>query len=238
MNGATTMSADPPRLCLFNGPYLMLDGEPITLADGAKRVLAFVAVRESLVDRGVAARTLWPDLNSPAASGRLRTELWRMRGALPRLIAATRGTITLRPEVGVDMRDRYDWAGRLVGGTATEADLRAPPAHDEFELLPGWAETWVILARERIRQRLLHGVEALVARLLEENRAAEAVDAALLVTGIDPLRESAQRALASAHLTASNVADARRTYDEYRIRLRRELGVDPSPEFTALISSS
>ena len=231
------MSADPPRLCLFNGPYLVLDDAPVALADGAKRVLAFVALRESPVDRGVAARALWPDLAPSAAGGRLRTELWRMRGALPRLIATTRCTLTLRPEVRVDMRDRYDWAGRLVGGTATEDDLRAPPGSGEFELLPGWADTWVILARERIRQRLLHGVEALVARLLDEKRTAEAVDAALLAVGIDPLRESAQRALASAHLADGNMADARRTYDDYQAQLRRELGVDPSPEFAALVAS-
>lgn len=35
------------------------------------------------------------------------------------------------------------------------------------------------------------------------------------MAGIDPLRASAQRALASAHLAADNVADARRAYDEY-----------------------
>jgi hypothetical protein len=57
----------------------------------------------------------------------------------------------------VDVRDRDDWAGHLVGGTATEDDLRAPPGDSEFELLPGWADTWVLLARERIQQRLLHG---------------------------------------------------------------------------------
>ncbi|MBM2620722.1 bacterial transcriptional activator domain-containing protein [Actinoplanes sp. LDG1-06] len=44
-----------------------------------------------------------------------------------------------------------------------------------------------------------------------------------------PLRESAQRALAQAHLAAGNVADARRTYDEYRSRLRRELGCGAEP---------
>jgi DNA-binding SARP family transcriptional activator len=232
---ADRAAGDPLRLCLFNGPYLLMRGEPVALADGTKRMLVFVALRDSRVDRGIVARTLWPDLAPATAGCRLRTALWRLGAAVPGVLTATQGTLGLRPDVQVDVRIRYDWAGRLVDGTATDADLRAPPGHDEFELLPGWADTWVILARERTRQRLLHGVEALSCRLLTARRIAEAVDAALLAASIDPLRESAHRALVAAHLADGNIADARKTYDEYRVRLRRELGVNPSTDFAALM---
>src|SRR5690242_21218853 len=51
---------------------------------------------------------------------------------------------------------------------------------DAIDLLPGWYDDWVLMERERVRQRLLHALEALSGQLAQVGRCAEAVDAAMM----------------------------------------------------------
>jgi len=53
----------------------------------------------------------------------------------------------------------------------------------------------------------------------------------------EPLRESGQRALIEAHQAAGDWIAARRQYDAFRSILRREVGVEPSFDLTAVASS-
>lgn len=87
-------------------------------------------------------------------------------------------------------------------------------------------------------QRLLHALESLSARLATLGRYAEAVEAALNAVDIEPLRESAHRALIQAHLAEGNVAEARRAFREYAGRVRDELGVSPGAAICALLGDS
>ena len=87
------------------------------------------------------------------------------------------------------------------------------------------------MERERIRQRVLHALEALSERLAAAGRFADAIEAAMLATSAEPLRESAQRALIKAHIAEGNLTEARRSYRAYRDLMQRELGVVPSEEF-------
>jgi len=75
---------------------------------------------------------------------------------------------------------------------------------DDLELLPGWYDDWVIVGRERLRQRLLHAVETLSRELVRGGRCAQAVEAALVVVNAEPFRESAHRVLIEAHLAEGN----------------------------------
>jgi DNA-binding SARP family transcriptional activator len=128
------------------------------------------------------------------------------------------------------------WATRLIQGTAAGHDLEISPSVPEaLDLLPGWYDDWALMERERIRQRLLHALEALSVRLACLGRFGDAVDAALLAVGAEPLRESAQRALIEAHVAEGNLTEARRTYLVYRDLIRRELDVEPSSDLSARI---
>jgi DNA-binding SARP family transcriptional activator len=142
----------------------------------------------------------------------------------------------LRPGTVVDVTILCEWAGRLVDGSASEADLCAVNwRNDMMDLLPGWYDDWVIFERERIRQRFLHALEVLSRRLAEVGRCAEAVEAAISAVSADPLRESANKVLIEAHLAEGNLVEGRRAYQRYRDNLRRELGVEPGPELTSLV---
>jgi len=204
--------------------------------EGSKQLLAFVALRRRRVERRHVAGTLWPFGDDERAAGNLRSALWRLRRAGINVLVADQGSLALSAHVTVDVHVVDQWATRLIRGTMLDPDLvLSPSVSDALDLLPSWYDDWALMERERIRQRLLHALEALSARLTRLGRFGEAVDAALLAVSAEPLRESAQRALIEAHIAEGNLAEAHRSYVSYRDRIRRELGVEPSNDLSALI---
>ncbi|GAB2603541.1 hypothetical protein GCM10027269_69260 [Kribbella endophytica] len=222
-------------VCLFDGPVVTYGGETWDAPEVSQRLLALVCLHRRRMDRRTIARTLWPDLSDRLASSRLRTALWRLRSSGLGLLTANRSAVVLDPSIRVDVQVACAWAGRLIDGSATTEDLRWWHADREvFELLPGWQDEWVVFDRERVRQRMLHGLEALSTRLIEEDRAPEAVEPALAAVRVEPLRESAQRTLAQVHLHEGNIVEARRAYDRYRRLLHHEIGLEPRFSLTQL----
>jgi DNA-binding SARP family transcriptional activator len=224
-----------PAVLLFGGPCVMLDGRRVEVPDGSKRLLVFVALDSGRVDRRFAAGSLWPEGSDERAAGNLRSALWRLRGAGIDLVDSDRQGLMLRPGTIVDIRMVWEWARRLADGTATPADLRVVNwPNVALDLLPGWYDDWVIFERERIRQRLLHGLEMLSRLLAAADRCGEAVEAAILAVSADPLRESASRVLIEAHLAEGNLIEARRAFERYRDIVRRELGAEPGADLGRL----
>ncbi|MFF9527676.1 BTAD domain-containing putative transcriptional regulator, partial [Streptomyces achromogenes] len=128
------------------------------------------------------------------------------------------------------------WGG---GGAAPPPHGPAPPVLlGDGELLPGWDEEWVLLERERLRQLRLHALDALADRLTRQGSPALALEAALASIRIEPLRESAHRAVVAAHLSEGNVIEAVRHYRAYRQLLRDELGLEPSAQLARMIPAA
>jgi DNA-binding SARP family transcriptional activator len=219
---------------LFSGPFVTVGAERREVPEGSKHLLAFIALRRRRVERRQAAGTLWPLGDEERAAGNLRSALWRLRRAGINVVVADKWSLALSTEVLVDLHLTERWATRLIEGRAGERDLAVSPSvADALELLPGFYDDWVLMERERIRQRILHALEALSERLAAVGRFADAIEAALLATSAEPLRESAQRALIKAHVAEGNLTEARRSYRAYRELLYRELGVAPPADFAA-----
>lgn len=221
---------------LIGGPYVTRNGSQLDIPEGCKRLLAFLALRRGRVERCHAAGTLWAGVDDHRAAGSLRSALWRLRGADIDVLEADKRSVGLRPGVGVDVHEVADWASRLVAQCPVPGDLSLNwPLADALDLLPGCYDDWAIVERERMRQRMLHALEALSRTMTAMGRHGEAVDAAMTAISVEPLRESAQRALLEAHLAESNLIEARRGFLTYRNLVRRELGVEPSAELAALV---
>jgi DNA-binding SARP family transcriptional activator len=221
---------------LFGGPQVMCDGGRLEVPDGSKRLLAFVALSAGRVDRGYAAGSLWPVSSDQRAAGNLRSALWRLKSAGIDVLEGDKWALTLRRKTMVDVGLVWEWATRLVDGSATRDDLFvANWRGSTLDLLPAWSDDWVIFERERIRQRLLHALEALSRRLAEIGRPADAVDAALWVVSADPMRESANRVLIEAHMAEGNMIEARRIYRRYCDTVRREFSAEPSDQLVSLM---
>lgn len=234
--GVDSSAPEATLLCLFGGPSVLRGDKRIHVPEGSQRLLVLVALRGGRVDRRSAAGSLWPDGNDHRAASNLRSAMWRLRGAGLDLLSNEGGVVALRDRVDVDVHARAAWADRLVRGTHTDNDLLLEGRiFDPEDLLPGWYDDWVIFERERIRQRVMHALEALSVELRERGRFAEAVEAALCAVHLEPLRESAQRALLLAHLAEGNQVEARRALDAYTRLLRIDLGLRASPELAALL---
>ncbi len=225
------------RLRLLDGFGLEVCDGPVDVAPGAQRLVAFLALRNRPVLRSMLAGHLWSEVGEGVALSCLRSALWRLRQRCPHVVESQDGNVRLGSEVAVDVRELEAHTGLLLDPCRVLAAGDEDPRRLCCDLLPGWWEDWVIVERERLRQRRLHALESLAERLAAEKRFVPALDAALAAVDLEPLRESPHRAVIGIHLEEGNRSEALRCYGAYRDLLRRELGVEPSPRIEALIAT-
>ncbi|MDI5906680.1 MULTISPECIES: BTAD domain-containing putative transcriptional regulator [Streptomyces] len=227
--------ASSPRLRLLGEFRLELGTKHVDLSGNAQRLLAFIGLRGQ-VCRTVLAGTLWPDVTEGRARGSLRTTLWKLPRAEPPLIGCCGDVLRVTPALRVDVHALTRTALGVVQGNDPEPhalpSLRLLTVED---LLPGWDEDWVLLEREHLRQLRLHALDELAEALIRQGRPALAIEAAWASVRAEPLRESAHRAVVSAHLAEGNVSEAVRHYEAFCRLLEEELGVAPSPLFARML---
>jgi len=91
--------------------------------------------------------------------------------------------------------------------------------------------------RERLRQIRLHALEKLSALLSDAGRHSDAIRAALAAIRLEPLRETAHRALIEAHLAEGNWSEARRQFRRCQRLFREELGIEPTASMRRLLET-
>jgi DNA-binding SARP family transcriptional activator len=225
-------------LSLLGGFELRSDGDAVRVPLSAQRVLAFLALHGRPLARVYVAGSLWIDLSERRAAAALRTALWRLSSPAAEAVRCDAQTLALDPRVDVDLAAAARRAHELLGSAGAEpvpGDVAL--LRESGDLLPDWYEDWVLIERERFRQLRLHALEALCRSLTCAGRHAEATEAGIAAVAAEPLRESAHRTLVSAHLAEGNAGEALRQYELCRKILRRELGLQPSPEFTRLVTT-
>ncbi|WP_405864102.1 BTAD domain-containing putative transcriptional regulator [Streptomyces sp. NBC_00005] len=233
--GPAAAALGSTRLNLLGRFQLLYGAEAADVAVGGQRVLAFLGLRNHAT-RTVLAGTLWPDVTEEHAQGSLRTALWRLRRGPRQLVECSHDTLTITDRVSIDVDRLTTIALALVSSPAAGGEDLALGRLRGGELLPGWDEDWVMFERERLRQLRLHALDTLAARLVAQGRHALALEAALESIRIEPLRESAHRAVVSVHLAERNAAEAVRHFEEFRRLVHKELGVRPSARFAAMVS--
>ncbi|HMS14341.1 MAG TPA: BTAD domain-containing putative transcriptional regulator [Microthrixaceae bacterium] len=223
-----------PAVQVLGGFALTINDRPVALGQGARRLIAFLALQRGPCRRAFVAGTLWPDTTDRKAAANLRTALWRANSAGVAVVVATPSTVQLDPTVEID-RCRLERLAAVPYEAATGERLDSRSVVELSglceELLPEFDEAWVIAERERCRQLALHTLEAAARRATAEGRHSDGVMLALAAIRWDPLRESATRALVEAHLAQGNLADAERAYAQYATSLAAELGAEPHPDF-------
>src|SRR5690349_21716152 len=208
-------------LRLFGGWRLHLDGVPATVTTRERRVLSLLALQGERSRHDV-ARTLWPDSDECRAYGNLRAAVWRIQRIRWGILEEDQGNLRLAVKVRVDVHDLRAAAHRLAAtGCETPTD-----GHDELlrllggdDLLPAWDDGWVAEERALLHQMRLRALEELTLRLLRDAHVDWALRAAMRAVTIDPLRESAHRALIAVHLADGNHAEAVRVYRDFQARL-------------------
>lgn len=105
--------------------------------------------------------------------------------------------------------------------------------------LPGEDRPWVEQVGHELDGLRLRALEtyAEAALRLGDTELATAERASRELVGLAPYRDSAYRLLMNALAARGNYAEALRTYDQLRHRLRDDLGADPSPDSQDLHAS-
>lgn len=225
---------------LLGGFDVRCDGVSLILPLAGQRVVALLALHGRALSRAHVAGALWLDSSEERAAASLRSALWRIGLPGCPLVTTTRQLLSLAPGVAVDLADSIGRAHALLGW---RSEGSPPGPGDEqrtwralsAQLLPGWYDDWVIVERERFDQLRLHALEALCDALTAAGRYGPAVEAGHAAVAVEPLRESAHRALVRAHLAEGNRADALHQYELYRKLCVAELGCEPSEQMRALV---
>ncbi len=207
----------------------------VALSNDAERLVAFLAVQGVAVDRSYVAGTLWSECATERADGSLRSALWRVRRECPDLIEFNSGRLAIASSAASDLQFLEEAARQLRLDVCPEQLVQWDQKPLGRELLPGWYEDWVLIARERFRQLSLHTLESIANRLCAESMFSTAVQAALGAICLDPLRESAHRCLISIYIAEGNPAEALRVQNSYAALLHSELGLEPSAKMTDLM---
>ena len=232
--GVATRAGAGVCVRLLGGFELLVGGRPEPLPSGSQRLVAFLALQPTGLQRVYVAGVLWPDASDDHARASLRSALWRIPTACSDLVEASATHLRFHRSVEVDVLEASASAHRaLAEGTIESDDLdRLTESRD---LMPDCYEDWVLLERERFRQLRLHALEAVCDRMIEAGRHAAAVRAGLAAVEGEPLRESAHRALIRAHLAEGNPGEALRQYRSFESLLRKELGLAPSAAIRSLL---
>ncbi|GAA1292723.1 bacterial transcriptional activator domain-containing protein [Saccharothrix xinjiangensis] len=209
------------------------DQARVHVLPSVRKLLALLAVREAPVSRTAVAALLWPEATARRAAACLRSTLWRLAKPGDPLVEAADDTLRLGPGVDVD----FHRACRLVDAVAVADRVPDPDAVAllRADLLPDWDHPWLLAEQDWWREARLRALEVLSGRFRSAGDRHRAHQAALAAVHSDPLRESAHRTLVELHLAEGNPAQALRQYTAYRLRLRSELGLEPSPEIHRLV---
>jgi DNA-binding SARP family transcriptional activator len=233
---AIAISGHGPRwsLRLFDGWQLRCDDAAVVVAYRERRLLSLLALQGER-PRSHLAGLLWPDSDESRAHGNLRAAVWRIQHLLVGVLQESPGMMTLAPDVHVDVHELRNLAHRLTADGEPPDTAHALEVLRRGTLLPGWYDDWALEEREQLHQLRLRALENLADRLLEDGQLDGALQAAMGAVSLEPLRESAHRALIRVHLRDGNHVEAVRVYRAFRDRLDDELGISVSPLIVDLV---
>lgn len=215
--------------------------DPVSLPSARRRALLSYLIlhRDAAVPRERLASLLWPDSEGAQARTNLRRELHHLRAELPHadeLLTIQAETLqwSSNGSARVDVEEFEEQRRRAAQARApsdVHAELRAlesAAALYRGDLLPSISEEWVEPDRGRLRAALL----ASLSRLVELHEVGGNLGAALAhaerVVRLEPLDETAYRALMRLHRRMGSSAAAIHAFHRLAGVLRRELDLDPS----------
>jgi DNA-binding SARP family transcriptional activator len=221
------------RIRVLGGLELEFDGERIEppRRGPARNLLAWLALHPGPHPRSVVAGRLWPNVLDASARASLRTSLSALRTAIGgAALAAGRTHVGLAD--GQVWVDAHEFERLRAAGRAEDALVLC-----RGELLAGLDDDWVLVARDEHRDAQGQLLAALAEDAAERGEPEAAVALARRRAVLDPLDEAAHRALMLRLVHAGDRAGALASDERFGERLRRQLGVAPSPATRELASA-
>lgn len=222
----------------FGGLDLRLDGErlPPLGARSAEALLVYVAHQPGPVPREVAAALLWPERDQLTAAGNLRSAVYRLRRSIGHRLEVTRATVTLGSDTWLDTRA---FEKHIREGEYEEAvTLYRGDFLDGFHVDDNAAfEAWQVAERERFRQHALASHQGLLVAYSARGEKEKALHHAQRLITLEPLHESAHRALSGLLFDQGLKVAALDHLEQFQEQLRREVGIEPEDATVQLARS-
>lgn len=240
-------------ISLFGPPSIEVGGKQVEISRRkAVALIGYLAVTAQSHSRDALATLFWPEAGQQRAKASLRSALWALnKSPLEAWLLVDSETISLRSDETVQ-----------VDVTRFRALLAAPQQHDhppseictacldpitkavslyQNDFMAGFTlpdapafDEWQFFQATSLRELLASALE----RLLRFHSRQEEFDRAIAYgrrfVALDPLHETAHRALIELYARNDQHAAALRQYQVYRETLDAELGIEPSAEIAAL----
>ena len=232
------------ELVLLGGFQAGVAGHVIDIAGRKERALLAVLAmppgeprsREKL------AGLLWSDRSDKQARDSLKQALLRLRksfGSLyPLPMVTDRASVTLNAEITVDVQEFEQLvAGGTLDGLARATELYRGDLLEGLDVRDPAFEEWLLFERQRLRDHARDALARLVAHHMVAGASEQASVPARRLLALDPLHESAHRALMQIYAQQGQTALALRQYQLCWDALQRELGVKPEAETERLYQS-
>jgi DNA-binding SARP family transcriptional activator len=240
------MSTSGPRLMLrlLGAPEVRVAGSPLALNNQKARALLFyLAATGQPHTRDHLATLLWSESPAPEARHSLRSALYRLRQALrggeaEGALSEDHDLLSLQlagPEACDVTRFRHLLSEGGERALAEAVTWYRGPLLQGFTLAEApLFEEWQRFEEARLNRAYADALEQLTAWAEARQAWGEAIGYAQHSVEVDPLAEDAQRQLIRLYGRSGATAQALRQYQDFEARLRRELGLAPSPETQAL----
>lgn len=225
---------------------LFYDGEPIEFTNERSQALfAYLLLqRHTPQSRQRIAFALYPDMSDSQSRTALRKDLFNLRQALPEAehyLQINAKTIQWNASANFSL-DVIEFESALQMYeqrpdselASKQRDLEGAIALYSGDLLPSFDHEWVTHERERLRQRYLDTLDALIRLLQLQNQNKAAIRYGRQLLQADNLRESTYQSLMNLYKAEGDRATAIQFYHHCMTALREELGIEPSQETQTL----
>ena len=197
-------------------------------------LLAYLAMPASQAHgRDKLAALLWPDRDEEQARGSLRKALSAIRSVLgAEALRGDRDTVALEAgRISVDAEQLAALAAQASRAAPTDgADLRYGEFLDSRPSIGADFADWLAFERTRCRNLAQTVLDAAARGLAAAGLYREAIAVAQRLLSLDGLREESHRLLMRLHAECGERSQAQAQFQACRDLLKRELGVQPSPE--------
>ncbi len=233
------------ELVLLGGFQARAGGQPVDVPGRKERaLLAFLAMPPGEPrSRDRLCGLLWGDRGDKQAHDSLKQAVLRLRKSFelmhPLPVLADRASLVLDgTAIAVDVQDFE----RLLKEGTPEAVARAAALYrgdllDGLDVRDPAFEEWLLIERQRLRDLAREAMGTLVDHHLTNGTRDQAAAMARRLLALDPLRESAHRALMRIYAEQGETALALKQYQLCRDALQGDLGVKPEAETERLYRS-
>lgn len=244
-----------PRVGLFGGVTISFGDVLVSsqLGHRASELFAHLMLYHGVAHRREKlAELVWPDAIDQRSRSSLNTTIWRINCFLKTTglkehilldsVASAAVKLVCSPEVYVDCHSLQEnvraseVAVRDRGGLTEDERLALRADLDQYAgaFLEGYDNEWVVRERERLHCLYIRGQTLLMHDLAREGRYEEALECGRAILTSDEMREVVQREVMWLYVMNGQRGEAIIQYRKFRACLKRELGIEPMSETSAL----